>query len=87
MKKAGSILTEEIFRKSSANFSNSQSGDGSNPATAAFQSTHIFMHAVHIILSKVFYKFANTVLKLKNKTLYLCTHIAQTFVTNFIFEI
>lgn len=51
-KKAGLILTEDISRKS--NFSNSQSGNGSNPAKAAFQSTHIFMHAVHIILSTIF---------------------------------
>lgn len=49
-KTAGLILTKEISRKS--NFSNSQSGNGSNPA--AFQSTHIFMHAVHIILSTIF---------------------------------
>lgn len=51
-KTAGLILTEEISRKS--NFSNSQSGNRSNPAKAAFQSTHIFMHAVHIILSTIF---------------------------------
>lgn len=77
--KNGLILTKEISRKS--NFTNSQNGDGSNPAKAAFQSTHIFMHAVHIILSTIF-----TTLKslYSNKTLYLCAHIALTFVTNFI---
>lgn len=53
-KKAGSILTEEISRKFSVNFSDSQNGDFSNPANAVFQSTHIFMHAVHIILSTIF---------------------------------
>ena len=43
-KKAGLILTEEISKKNLI----------SNPAKAAFQSTHIFMHAVHIILSTIF---------------------------------
>lgn len=53
MKKDGLILTEEISRKSSANFSDSQNGDVSNSAKAVFQSTLIFMHAFHIILSKI----------------------------------
>lgn len=34
-----------------------------------------------------FYKFANTVFKIKYKSLYPCRHIALTFVTNFIFLI
>lgn len=49
---SGLILTGEISRKS--NSSNSQSGNEFNSAKAAFQSSHIFMHAVHIILSTVF---------------------------------
>lgn len=62
--KAGLILTEEISRKKS-NFCNSQSGNGSNPAKkkGAFQSTHIFMHAVHIILITIFTGLQNTVFK------------------------
>lgn len=81
MRKAGLILTEEISRKSK--FSSSQSGNESNPAKAAFQSTHIFMHAVHFILSTIFTSLKT--LYSNDKTLYLCTHIALTFVTDFIF--
>lgn len=54
MKKAGSILTVGISRRTSANFCDSQNGDDSNPAKAVFQSSHIFMHAVHIILRTIF---------------------------------
>lgn len=55
---------------------------------AAFQSSHIFMHAVHIILSTVqFLQVCKHCIQMTNKkkTLYLCTHIALTFVTDFIF--
>ena len=80
--KAGLILTEEISRKITI----PKVGIDLILQKAAFQSTHIFMHAVHIILSTIFTSlqtlYSN---EKKNKNLYLCTHIAQTFVTDFIF--
>lgn len=71
------ILTEEISRN--WNFSNSQSGNGSNPAKkkkkAAFQSTPIFMHAVDIILSTIFTKFAKHCIQTMNIKPFIRVHI------------
>lgn len=60
-KKAGLILTEEISRKS--NFSNSQSGNGSNPTKSSLSEYSYFHACCSHYFKYNFYKFANTVFK------------------------
>lgn len=54
---AGLILT---FQKKNSNVSHFQSGNGFTSVKAAFQSSHIFMHAVLLYFKYNFYNFAKT---------------------------
>lgn len=68
---SGLILKTKLSRKKKSNFSNFQNGNCSNSAKAAFQSTHIFMHAVHFILNTIFTSLQKHCIQIEA---FICVH-------------